>query len=134
MPVVVATAVIDDVVGHARAEAPRECCGILVGAVDRIESAVAARNIAEEPTRRFLIDPHDHLAAVKHARARGLDVVGFYHSHPRSPAEPSSRDLAEASYPDHLFLIVGLAAGAADVRLYKFARGNFLALPFVTVA
>jgi desampylase len=136
----VAPGVIAAVVRHARAEAPRECCGILVGAGDRIDEAVAARNIADRPATRFLIDPKDHLAALKAARRRGLDVVGFYHSHPRSPADPSATDLSEASYPNHLFLIVGLGGrGAdvvdgADVRLFRFASGNFLPVPFVTVA
>jgi proteasome lid subunit RPN8/RPN11 len=132
--VVVAAAVVDQVVRHARAEAPRECCGILVGAGDRIDDAVEARNVADRPATRFLIDPRDHLAALKAARTRGLDIVGFYHSHPRSAAEPSAADLSEASYPNHLFLIVGLGGPEADVRLYRFEAGNFLPLPFVTVA
>jgi desampylase len=126
--------VIDAVVRHARAEAPRESCGILIGTDDRIEQAVEARNIADRPATRFLIDPRDHLAALKAARARGLDVVGFYHSHPRSAAEPSATDLSEASYPNHLFLIVGLGSPQADVRLFRFESGNFLPVPFVTLA
>jgi desampylase len=128
--------VIDDVVAHARAAQPNECCGILVGSAGRVDEAWRARNIAERPATRFLIDPADHLTALKDARRRGLDVVGFYHSHPRSSAEPSSTDLAEASYPDHLFLIVGGDAGrsaAGEVRLYRFADGNFRLTSFVRV-
>lgn len=119
------------IVAHARAAAPQECCGILVGKGDRVEQAVAARNIASQPLTRFLIEPRDHLAALRESRRRGLDVVGFYHSHPRSGALPSETDLAEASYPDHLFLIVGLAPEPPDVRLYRYTSGNFLPLPLV---
>ena len=68
------------------------------------------------------------------ARARALEIVGFYHSHPRSAAEPSSRDVAEFDYPDHLYVIVSLRAEPADVRLFRFVSGNFQPVSFVTVA
>ena len=129
----VTAAVIDAVVRHARAEAPNECCGILVGDGQAVEEAVRAGNIAERPLTRFLIQPKDHLDALRRARLQGRDVVGFYHSHPNSPASPSRTDIAEATYPGHLFLIVGLAVDPPDVRLYRFAAGNFLETPFVTV-
>jgi proteasome lid subunit RPN8/RPN11 len=119
------------VVAHAREAAPAECCGMLVGRGDRILEAVRARNIAESPTR-FLIEPADHIAARRDARARGLEVVGFYHSHPQAPAEPSATDLAEATYSDHLYLIVGLRDAEPDVRVYALISGNFLERPFVT--
>jgi proteasome lid subunit RPN8/RPN11 len=121
------------IVAHARAAAPEECCGILVGAGERIDRAVTARNIAKERRRRFLIEPKDHLDALRSARGEGLDVIGFYHSHPRSPAVPSPTDLAEANYPGYLFLIVSLSDEPPDLRLYQFRSGNFLSLPFVTV-
>jgi desampylase len=124
---------LDAIVRHARSAAPAECCGMLVGDAADIAEAVSARNIADRPATRFLIDPADHLAALRAARQRGLDVVGFYHSHPRSDAAPSATDLAEASYPDHLFLIVGLGAAAPDIRLYRFDGGNFRPSPLVTV-
>jgi proteasome lid subunit RPN8/RPN11 len=117
-------AVRDAVVAHAREAAPAECCGMLVGAGGSIASAVRARNISDHPSR-FLIDPTDHIQARRDARAAGLDVVGFYHSHPHSAAAPSSTDLAEATYPNHLYLIVGLTGEAADVRLYRFTGETF---------
>ena len=127
-------AAVDRLVAHARSLAPDECCGVLIGDADQVFDAVPARNIAERPSVRFLIDPKDHLAALRDARGRGLDVVGFYHSHPRSPAIPSETDLAEANYPQHLFLIVSLKDATPDVQLYWFLDGNFLPAPFVTVA
>jgi desampylase len=139
----VRAAVVEAIVEHARASAPNECCGVLIGRDDitgltgptggRIDEAVPGHNIDERPATRFLLDPRDHLAALKDARRRGLDVVGFYHSHPRSPAEPSPTDRAEATYAGHLFLIVGLAAAPADLRLYRYIEGNFQRVPFVTV-
>jgi proteasome lid subunit RPN8/RPN11 len=114
----------DNIVAHARDAAPAECCGLLVGAGGTIIEAVRTRNLAADPCR-FLIDPEDHINARRDARRRGLDVLGFYHSHPQSAATPSPTDLAEASYPDHLYLIVSLAAEPADVRLYQLERGAF---------
>ena len=130
----VKSAVVDSVVAHARRIAPDECCGVLIGDADSVLDAVPARNIADRPTVRFLIDPKDHLAALRDARSRGLDIVGFYHSHPRSAAIPSETDLVEASYPHHLFLIVSLKDATPDLQLYWFLDGNFLPTPFVTVA
>jgi desampylase len=124
---------LNAVVGHARAEAPRECCGFLLGQASLIREAAAGRNIAAPPTTRFLIDPQDHFDTLRSARARGLEILGFYHSHPYSAAQPSVTDRAEASYPGHLYLIVGLAAGAVDVRLFRLLDGNFTEVAFVTI-
>ena len=129
----VTAGVIETVVRHARAAAPNECCGMLVGGGQVVDEAVRAGNISERPLARFLIEPKDHLDALRRARLRGRDVVGFYHSHPNSPASPSRTDIAEATYSGHLFLIIGLASNPPDVRLYRFEAGNFLETPFVTV-
>ncbi len=122
---------LDAVIAHARAEAPRECCGILVGRGSSISEAVAARNLATEATR-FLVDPQDHINVMRAARGRDLQILGFYHSHPHTSPVPSPTDRAEASYPDHLYLIVSLAIEPADVRLFRLADGNFLEVRFVT--
>ena len=118
-------AVRDAVIAHARDAAPAECCGVLVGTAAAITAAVRAGNLSGDPNR-FLLDPKDHIRARRDARAAGLEIVGFYHSHPHSAAEPSETDRAEAwLYPEHLHLIVGLAGEAADVRLYRFTGGMF---------
>ena len=111
--------VLDEVQAHADAEAPRECCGMLIGDATRVVDHVRATNLAEGTTR-FLIDPHDHIRALRDARSRGLDVVGFYHSHPRSRAYPSPTDVAECGYAGVLHLIVGKdETGAPEARLFS---------------
>jgi proteasome lid subunit RPN8/RPN11 len=120
-----------DIIAHARAAKPAECCGLLVGTSGSVTEAVPARNLADLPTR-FLIDPQDHINAIRDARVRGLEVLGFYHSHPHSPAVPSETDRAEAGYPDHLYLIASLASEPPEIRLFVFSEGNFLEVPFVT--
>jgi proteasome lid subunit RPN8/RPN11 len=120
-------AVLDDVVAHARETLPDECCGLLVGEPASVVRAVRARNLTPSP-RRYLIDPADHFAAIRDARADGLAVVGAYHSHPGAPSEPSRQDLAEALFPDFLYLIVsiGPAGEPADARAYRLKSGQAL--------
>ena len=72
------------------------------------------------------------LDAIRRARERRLEVLGFYHSHPHSAAAPSAADREEASYPDHLYLIVGLAHEPPEMRCFRLKDGNFLELAFVT--
>jgi proteasome lid subunit RPN8/RPN11 len=127
--VIVRRGALDVVVSHARETVPAECCGVLLGAPEVVMEARPARNLAADPNR-FLIDPKDHIDARREARAHGLDVVGFYHSHPRSAAVPSPTDLEEASYPDHLYLIVGLASAQPEVRLYRLTAGTYFELTF----
>ena len=61
-------------------------------------------------------------------------MVGFYHSHPASPPEPSERDVAEFSYPGCLYAIVSLRAEPAQIGLFRFAAGNFERVSVLTVA
>lgn len=109
--------VLDDVLAHAREETPRECCGLLIGMSDRISASARATNL-ESGTTRFRIDPRDHFEAIRTARSRELDVVGFYHSHPRSPAYPSETDIAESGYAGAMHLIVGVCDGRVETRLF----------------
>ena len=122
--------VLDDVWAHARAEAPRECCGMLMGTSDQVLENVRATNL-ESGITRFQIDPRDHIRALREARIRRLDVVGFYHSHPRSPAYPSETDIAESGYADALHLIVGVAEHCEDARLFRIGRDSVTEVEYV---
>jgi proteasome lid subunit RPN8/RPN11 len=126
---------------HARGEAPRECCGLLIGRPGLVERIVPATNVRASEAS-YLIDPRDHFAAIRAARAEGLSVIGGYHSHPRSQALPSATDLAESAGPDFLYVIAAPAA-RDGWRLGAFflmdgpdgARtGNFIESPLVPVA
>jgi proteasome lid subunit RPN8/RPN11 len=112
------------VIAHARETKPAECCGVLLGSEDEIVEAIPTRNLADEPTR-YLIDPQGHIDALRSGRQRGLDVIGFYHSHPHSPAIPSPRDLSEAVDRQSVYLIVGLAEEPPEVRLFRLAEDGF---------
>ena len=121
-----APGVLQSIADHARRMAPNECCGLLIGDSARIAKAQAVENRAADTFRRYEIDPRDLLAAMKQCRGTGLDVIGAYHSHPRSGAEPSPSDLEEA-FGDFLYLIAGPVAGHVPVPIeaYRLEHGNF---------
>jgi proteasome lid subunit RPN8/RPN11 len=106
---------------------------MLLGRSREIVAAVRACNLDADPNR-FLIDPKDHFDALRQARALGFEVLGFYHSHPRSSPAPSPTDQAEASYRHHLYLIVSLQTAPPAFGLYwlgeqAFERVELIAVP-----
>jgi len=126
----IAQSVVVDVIAHARECQPRECCGLLLGTSGDIVASVRARNLADSSTR-FLIDPKSHIEARRAARNQGMEVVGFYHSHPHSQAYPSATDLAEANYPECVHLIVGFVDSNAEIRIFSYAGGHATELSVV---
>jgi proteasome lid subunit RPN8/RPN11 len=123
-PVVLPAPVRRAILRHVRETAPRECCGLLLGAGRRIQYAVPMRNVARRPRTSYRIAPGDHLQLRRWLRQFGptLGIVGAYHSHPGGPARPSPRDLAEAHYPDWIWLIVG--ANGVGVFAIKAGRAT----------
>ncbi len=108
---------------------------MLIGTARHVRESVAARNADPSPTR-FLVDPEDHFAALRRARALGADLVGVYHSHPGTDAIPSATDIDGAEADSHmLWLIVSLRSPSpsVDARLFRPAQGNFDAVEFVVV-
>jgi proteasome lid subunit RPN8/RPN11 len=126
-------AVESALIAHAREVAPEECCGLLLGRDDAIVDAVPVNNVAEDRLRRYCIDPDEHFGVIRAARQLDLDVVGAYHSHPRSGAQPSPTDRAEA-FSDFLFVIVGLGRSIPEIRAFRLEHGNFTPVPFVRVS
>ena len=111
-------AVVEGLHDHACREQPNECCGLLIGTAELIERCAPARNLRASPTR-YLIDPEDHFAALRSARARGWEVVGAYHSHPHGAPVPSPTDVREATYREFVYVIV--SPGRGDTRAGELA-------------
>lgn len=116
---------------HGASDYPNECCGALLGiennGVKEVQDTAALRNIrydaqraeallplsapeTESERNRFLIDPADLLKVEKDARARGMEVLGYYHSHPDHPARPSEYDRAHA-FPWYSYVIIAVEGG-----------------------
>lgn len=121
-PVQVRRETVDAIVAHARRDAPRECCGLLIGAGERVEESCPVENVRESEVA-YLVDPAGHFSAIRRARRLGLEVIGAYHSHPRSPAVPSATDVREAHDGGWLHVIVSLAGVRPEVRGYRI-RGS----------
>ena len=89
------------------AESPHaEICGLLIGS-GRIERVVPARNVSTDPARLFEIDPAVLFAAIRAERSGQGDILGYYHSHPSGPPEPSPRDVDQAIADGRIWLIIG---------------------------
>jgi proteasome lid subunit RPN8/RPN11 len=123
---------VDSIREHGARDYPSECCGILLGRADgnqkEVTDVVCLANLRHDPERaqkllplaepgresernRFLIDPHEQLRVEREARARGLDVVGYYHSHPDHPSRPSNYD-REHAWPWYSYVILSVEQGA----------------------
>ena len=117
---VISRAHLDELVAHAREEAPNECCGYARMTDSRVEEVFRAENLRRSPYG-YEIDPKSLLAA------NDLDDEGhgvaIYHSHPRSAAEPSQTDINLAHYPHWHYLIVSLADEPA-VRAWRIEDGR----------
>jgi proteasome lid subunit RPN8/RPN11 len=116
--------ILDQIVAHAVEELPNECCGLLIGTPDIVEDAARARNTKRSRTR-FQVEPADHFAAIRRARAAGREIVGAYHSHPSGPSGPSETDRARLTDPTMFHVIVSLAHGTRTVRAFRLTDGNF---------
>jgi desampylase len=106
---------------EARRAHPRECCGLLLGKAHRVALAQPAANVHPAPTSHFEIDPKAHRAA----RAGGLELLGYYHSHPNGRAEPSATDRAMASGDGRIWAIVA----DGNVLWWRDEAREFVALP-----
>ncbi len=107
---------------HAAADHPREACGILLARGDTVIEAVAARNVAPHPETGFEIDPAVLLATHRRARGDGLNVAGWYHSHPNGVGEPSKTDAARAVEDGKIWVI----AAAGQVSAWRVSAGQFV--------
>jgi proteasome lid subunit RPN8/RPN11 len=122
----------DKIVAHAVADLPNECCGLLIGNADIVEDASPARNTKRSRTR-FQVEPADHFAAIRRARASGMEIIGAYHSHPSGPSGPSETDRVRLTDPSMFHVIVSLAHGTRTVRAFRLTDGNFSPLELVPV-
>ncbi|TAD83948.1 MAG: M67 family peptidase [Sphingomonadales bacterium] len=115
---------------HAAAAHPHEACGILLGTDGRITEARKTANVHPAPATHFEIDPQALIDAHRAARAGGLDVIGYYHSHPSGPPAPSATDRACASGDGKVWAIVSPNDPDAVARFWQDGEQGFAALSF----
>jgi proteasome lid subunit RPN8/RPN11 len=113
-------AVFDQIRAHGEQTYPHECCGALLGHPTangwHVRSAVAAGNTRTDSAHnRYHIAPLELVRIEREARRQGLDIAGFYHSHPDHPAKWSNTDFAEAHWLGCSYVITEVAHGKAAV-------------------
>lgn len=111
---------VNQLLYHAQANPQREICG-LIGACNGIPACCyPVSNIAPDPQWQFFMDPKEQIAAMRCMRERGEELFGIYHSHPATPPLPSKSDLAQAAYPEALYLIISLnTKGVLEMRGFR---------------
>lgn len=108
------------VLDHALDVAPDECCGILMGpTASRITKVIPTNNVHENPRTEYEIDPEALYEATEEAEEGPLELVGFYHSHPRGRAAFSDTDVDRGSWEDKVYLLASLAPLAFLARVWN---------------
>jgi proteasome lid subunit RPN8/RPN11 len=115
--------ILDAILSHARSELPHEACGLLSGTGSRVLQHHPMTNVDHSP-EHFSFAPAEQFAAMKEARARGLQILANYHSHPSSPARPSAEDIRLAYDPRIIYLIISLSTPQPVVRAFRIVRGE----------
>ena len=128
----IAQALFDEIVSHAQAEAPNECCGMIASREGVAVSVHRAVNRAASPLRYEIDGPEQYRIQMEIDDA-GLDLGAIYHSHTRSAPYPSQTDINLAFYPEALYVIVGLAGPESDVRAYTIREGQVTEVELVVV-
>ena len=113
--------------GAAARAFPLECCGLIEGIRTeggwRAAALHEAANLAEDPARRFLIDPQTQFDLMRALRRSENHIIGCFHSHPEGPPEPSATDRADANEDDFLWLIAGGSAQSGfTLQAYVFSE------------
>jgi [CysO sulfur-carrier protein]-S-L-cysteine hydrolase len=114
---------LDDVIAHARDDAPNECCGMIASSDGEAVAVHRARNTAASPFR-YEMDGMEQYRIQTAIEDAGLELGAIYHSHTRSAPEPSQTDINLAFYPEALYVIVGLKGPEPDVRAWRIVDGT----------
>ena len=118
----ISRSIYEELVEHARAEAPNECCGLIGGENGEAKSVYRARN-AEASPLRYNLDPQDQFRIMSEMEERGRSCPRS--TTPTRPARPTSQtDINLAAYPDAIYLIVSLAEDEAPLRGFKIRDGE----------
>ena len=114
---------LDELIEHARAEAPNECCGMIAARDGRAVTVHRATNTAHSPLR-YEMDGREQYALQTAIEDAGQELGAIYHSHTRSAPLPSQTDINLAFYPDSLYVIVGVKEDEPEIRAWRIVDGQ----------
>lgn len=120
----ISSELLDELIAHAREEAPNECCG-MVGVVDGRARTVYRAENAEASPLRYSLHPQEQLRIMNAIEDAGEELGAIYHSHTRSPPYPSQTDVNLAFYPDAAYVIVSVTEpDRPEVRAFTIRDGD----------
>ena len=117
----ISRALYDEMVSHALAEAPNECCGMVASVDGEAVRVFAAVNAAASPLR-YEIDGAEQYRIQSEIEEQGWDLGAIYHSHTRSAPYPSQTDINLAFYPESVYLIIGVVGAQPEVRAFRIVE------------
>ncbi len=123
----------DDMIAHLRTAKPEEACGLIAGRDDRAIALYPVENRLQSATA-YEMDPLQQVEAMLALEAEGWDLLGIYHSHPHSPAQPSVTDRQQSYYPDAQYVIVSLENAEQPVTRSFYLRADSVhEVPFTVI-
>ncbi len=123
---------IQEIIAHARAEAPIECCGVLAGMGSNVTKLYRTIN-CEKSSSRYSVEPGELLRIYRELDEKDWRLLAVYHSHPYSDAYPSPIDIKLAQFLDIIHVIVSLNGPEPVVRAFRLADGSVKEVSVVQV-
>ncbi len=117
---------LNQIIKTAKEDGSFEVCGILAGKGGSVHKVYKMTNTSDTPELCYLMDPKEQLKIMKDVRNLGLELAGIYHSHPKSQAYPSKKDVELAYYEDASYLIVSLESQKPDAKAFKIQNGKII--------
>ena len=128
-PLVLPRTLVNQILTHAQQHEHTEACGLISGSGEQPAHYYAVKNIAPEPDTHFEMEPSQQIAAMKHMREQGEELMAIVHSHPESPPVPSTADMNDIGYPDAYYIIVSLnTRGVLEMRGYRSINDTMQAI------
>jgi proteasome lid subunit RPN8/RPN11 len=103
-----------------------EVCGLAGGTGNLVSNIYPVTNIAADQKHQFLMAPEEQFETMRRMRKSGEEMIGIYHSHPESPAEPSASDIEMAAYPDVFFFIISLRVKQPELVCFYYDGLKFV--------
>lgn len=125
-------AMVADMVAHAQAEYPSECCGVIGGDGNGPQKLFRLRNVDPDPVMRYSADPKELKRATDEIYDADWEILCIYHSHTHSPAFPSPTDVERALYPEAVYALVTLQDREnPELRAFRIVEGTITELKVV---
>jgi len=105
---------------HVEADRSEERCGLLAGQADRVEAVLPVPNVLHSPVA-YQMNGREFAKAMA---ACDFEPLGIFHSHPAGPSVPSATDIAQAAYPDSIYVVIALNKTPPSVRAFTIVEGR----------